>query len=371
MYVAGTHFLFLFFYYLLFRPVFEFRDIKRNDCEVKWKCEFFRCTTAGRLAVECSLTRVKFLCQVLGSDEHRLHPSAHGGPHRVDDSGGVVRVVHGVRGAAAGLERPRLGRAHPPEARVRRVPGHVLPGVCDVVVLLPAPAGDPGAVLADLPGGAQEDPAQSGGRAGERVGQRRWPARPECQEPGRGQRGRRGGRRQRGPGGGGDRHDRPAPADHLRGDHHHHHDGLHKRVVGEHVAGEGAVLERCGAGPADGRPLLVRALLARPARGAQAQGQGVDGLEKRAEGGQDFSDYHGRLRHVLAALLHHGDTPASVRKVLLQQVHGVVFPVARLLQLHSKPHHLHYLQSRVPARLQAAPVRAQELAKTPPTPSRC
>lgn len=70
------------------------------------------------------------------------------------------------------------------------------------------------------------------------------------------------------------------------------------------------------------------------------------------------------VRAVLAAILHHGRHTAHKREPL-REIPDLDLPVAGLLQLHTQPHHLHDLQSGVPARVQEDPVR-QELR--PPQP---
>lgn len=70
---------------------------------------------------------------------------------------------------------------------------------------------------------------------------------------------------------------------------------------------------------------------------------------------------------MLAALLHHGPVDAPLRRNMShQRRRRQHLSLARLLQLHSQPHHLHDLQSRVSSGIYAHTMRRQTLATHAP-----
>ncbi|GLH17006.1 Uncharacterized protein GBIM_21951, partial [Gryllus bimaculatus] len=92
---------------------------------------------------------------VLGGDERGLHPHAQQLAHRRHDRGGVGGGADRVAGAAVRLEGPGIPGPHQPAAALPGEPGHRVPGVRHLLYLLRAAARHPGAVLENLPDGAQ------------------------------------------------------------------------------------------------------------------------------------------------------------------------------------------------------------------------
>lgn len=66
------------------------------------------------------------------------------------------------------------------------------------------------------------------------------------------------------------------------------------------------------------------------------------------------------VRGMLVAVLYRGNPAAHLRDVALQRLHGLVFPLAGVFQLHLKSYYLHCVLSRVSPRVQQAPLRAEK-----------
>ncbi|KAG8232031.1 hypothetical protein J437_LFUL012055 [Ladona fulva] len=269
--------------------------------------------------------------RVLGGDQHRLHPPAHGPSHRSDDRGCVERRLLSEHRANAGLEGPRLDEEGPRGTQLPRQPRPRISDLRNVLLLLRSSTRHPHPLLEDLPDGQEEDSQE---KKGERAAQ----GRPRGQQRFDGPQRWRGGGSGCSPGGRG-----AATAHDFRGHDHNHHDGFHQRVLRQQQPREDFFRQRSAAGPHHG----LRGRVPGSSRAALPQAeedQRLRRLQEGEEGGEDAGHHNGRLRGVLAALLHRGHPPARLHHLLLQRLHDGILPLARILQLNAQSPHLHHLQ---------------------------